>query len=172
MSRKIAFCGIFAGIAAVLLYMGAIMPTGKLTMYIIASLPVAAAIIEFGTGAGVSVYFAVCILSALVSGNILGIVPFAMFFGHYPIFKHFIERGRSAAAEILMKLAVFNLSGLLWYLLFKAIFLEVLTVRPALNGAMLAGLITALQLLFFIYDYVFTRLLFYYQSRRGIFKRG
>ena len=150
--------------------MGAIMPTGKLTMYFIASLPVAAAIIEFGTGAGILVYFAVCILSALVSGNILGIVPFAIFFGHYPIFKHFIERGRSAAVEILMKLAVFNLSGLLWYLLFKAIFLEVLAVGLTFSGAMLAVLITAMQLLFFVYDYVFTWLLIYYQSRRGIWK--
>jgi hypothetical protein len=87
LSRKIAFTGIFTGTAVIFLYFGAILPTGRLTLYFMASLPVAIAIVEFGTGAGISVYFAVCTLSALMGGNILGIVPFALFFGHYPIFK-------------------------------------------------------------------------------------
>lgn len=172
MSRKIAFAGIFTGIAVVLLYMSAIMPTGKLTLYFLASLPVAAAIIEFGTGAGISVYLAACILSALTAGNILGIVPFAMFFGHYPIAKHFIEKGRPVVSEVLLKLAVFNISGLLWYLLFKSLFIEVLPVRFISNSALLVGFIAALQLAFFVYDYVFSRLLYYYESKLGMFKRG
>ncbi|MHB1391910.1 MAG: hypothetical protein ACYCYE_02350 [Clostridia bacterium] len=170
MSRKIAFNGIFTGVTVVLLYMSAIMPTGKLTLYFLASLPVAFAIIEFGTGAGISVYFATCILSTLVAGNIYGIVPFALFFGHYPIFKYLIEKGRKAVAEVLLKLAVFNISGLLWYLLFKSLFIEVLPVQFNRNSVLLVGFIAALQLVFFIYDYLFSRLLFYYESRLRIFK--
>ncbi len=171
MSRKIAFTGIFTGVAVVLLYMSAIMPTGKLTLYFLASLPVAFALVEFGTGAGIALYFSACVLSALVTGNIYGIVPFMLFFGHYPIFKYFIEKGRKAVAEVLLKLAVFNISGILWYLLFKSLFMAALPLHFTQSSVLMAGFIAALQLVFFIYDYVFSKLLFYYESRLRIFKR-
>ena len=170
MSRKIAFIGIFTGAAVVLLYMSAIMPTGKLTLYFLASLPVAFAVIEFGTGAGIALYFTTCALSVLVAGNIYGIVPFMLFFGHYPIFKYIIEKGRQAAVEVLLKLAVFNISGLLWYLLFKSLFIAALPLQFTKSSVLLVGFIVALQILFFIYDYAFSRLLFYYKSRLSTFK--
>lgn len=172
MSRKIAFTGIFTGMAVVLLYMSIIMPTGKLTLYFLASLPVSIAIMEFGAGAGISVYFATCILSSLVAGNIFGIVPFVFFFGHYPIFKYFIEKGRKAIVEVLLKLAVFNISGLLWYLIFKSLFIEVIPVQFIKNSGLVVVFIAAMQVIFFIYDYAFSRLLFYYESRLSKFKRG
>ena len=100
------------------------MPTGKLTLYFLASLPIAIATIEFGAGAGTAVYFATCVLSVLATGNVFGIVPFALFFGHYPIFKYFVEKGRLAAVEVLLKLAVFNISGLFGYFLFKSLFVR------------------------------------------------
>lgn len=172
MSRKIAFTGIFTGVAVVLLYIGVVMPTGKLTLYFLASMAVSVAIIEFGAGAGVLVYFAACILASLVAGNILGIVPFAFFFGHYPIFKFFIEKGRKVAVEVLLKLAVFNISWFSWYLLFKSIFIEVLPVQLTKNIGLLSVFIAAMQVVFFIYDYVYSRLLFYYESKLSIIKRS
>jgi hypothetical protein len=171
-SRRIAFLGIFTGISVVMLYMSAIMPTGKLTLYFLASLPVAFSIIEAGTGAGISLFFASCILSALISGNILGIVPYAFFFGHYPVFKYLIEKGRKAVAEVILKLTVFNLSMLLWYLLFKSIFLNVLPVQITDNPVVKAVFIVGMQLLFFIYDYAFSKLIFYYESKLGQFRKG
>lgn len=170
MSRKIAFTGIFTGASVVLLYMSAIMPTGKLTLVFLASLPVAFAIVEFGARAGVALYFSACILSVLLLGNVFGIVPFMLFFGHYPIFKYFIEKGRTVVAEILLKLAVFNISGFLWYLLFKSLFIAALPFRFTQNGVLMAGFIAALQILFFAYDYVFSKVLFYYESRFRGFK--
>ncbi|MDD4503477.1 MAG: hypothetical protein PHS15_01465 [Clostridiaceae bacterium] len=172
MSRKIAFTGIFTGMAVIFLCISTIMPTGKLTLYFLASLPVSIAIIEFGAGAGTSVYFATCILSSLVAGNIFKIVPFVFFFGHYPIFKYFIEKRRKVAVEVLLKLTVFNLSGLLWYLLFKSLFIELLPVKFINNGGLLIAFIAVMQVVFFTYDYVYSRLLFYYESKLRIIKRG
>ena len=171
MSRKIAFTGIFTGIAVVLLYISIIMPTGKLTLYFLASLPVAFTIIEFGAGAGIALYFAVCALSVLLTGNIYGIVPFALFFGHYPVFKCFIDKGRRAFAEVLLKLAVFNVSVLLWYLLFKNLFVAALPIQLYDNGWLLTAFLIGMQAVFFVYDYVFSRLLFYYETRLEIFRR-
>ena len=116
MSRKMAFTGIFTSIAVVFLYLSTIMPTGKLTLYFLASLPVAITIVELGAGAGIAVYFAASLLNMLITGNITGAVPFVFFFGHYPVFKYFIEKGRKAAVELLLKLTVFNMSIFLWYL--------------------------------------------------------
>ena len=172
MSRKIAFTGIFTGIAVVFLYISAIVPSGKLTLYFLASLPVSIAIIEFGAGAGISVYFAACILSSLVAGNIFGIVPFVLFFGHYPVFKYFIEKGRNMVAEVLLKLAVFNISGLLWYSLFKNLFIGALPAQFTKNFGLLSAFIVVVQVVFFTYDYVYSRLIFYYEARLSIFKRG
>lgn len=172
MSRKIAFAGIFTGVSVVLLYISAVMPVGKLTLYFLASLPVAFAIIESGAGAGITLYFAVCILSSLVSGNIYGIIPYMFFFGHYPIFKFYIEKKRKVFVELLLKLTVFNLSIFLWYLVFKNFFIEALPVQFTGNGILLAAFIAAIQVIFFLYDYVFSRLLFYYESKLSIFKRG
>ncbi|HOM43267.1 MAG TPA: hypothetical protein PK481_07020, partial [Bacillota bacterium] len=75
MSRKMAFKGIFAGIAVVFLYLSTIMPTGKLTLYFLASLPVAITVAELGAGAGIAVYFAASLLNILITGNITGAVP-------------------------------------------------------------------------------------------------
>lgn len=171
MSKKIAFTGIFTGISVVLLYMGTIMPTGKLTLYFLASLPVAITIIELGAGAGIAVYSTVCLLSLLISGNILGIVPFIFLFGHYPIFKYYIEKGRKAAVELLLKLAVFNISVLLWYLLFKNLFMTVIPVVFTDNSILPAIAFAVMQVVFLTYDYVFSKLLFYYESKLSIFRR-
>lgn len=171
MSRKIAFAGVFACVSVVLLFISAVMPTGKLTLYFLASLPVAFTIIESGAGAGITLYFVVCILSALVSGNIFGIIPFMIFFGHYPIFKFYIEKKRKVLVEVLLKLGVFNLSMLFWYLLYKGLFIAAIPVQFAGNSILAAALIAAMQVVFFIYDYVFSKLLFYYESKLGLIKR-
>lgn len=170
MSRKIAFTGIFTAVAVIFLYMSTIMPMGKLTLYFLASLPIAITIVELGAGAGIAVYSTVCLLSLLVSGNILGIVPFMFFFGHYPIFKYYIEKGRKAAVELLLKLAIFNISGLLWYLLFESLFITVLPSVFTDNRILPVVAFVVMQAVFMIYDYIYSRLIFYYESRVRIFK--
>jgi len=171
MSRKIAFTGIFTGIAVVFLYLSTIMPTGKLTLYFLASLSVAITIVELGAGAGIAVYFAISLLNILITGNITGVVPFVFFFGHYPVFKYFIEKGRKAAVELLLKLTVFNMSIFLWYLLFKSLFITVLPAQFMGGRILTAVFITAMQAVFLVYDYVFSRLLFYYESKLSLFRR-
>jgi hypothetical protein len=170
LSRKIAFTGILTGLAVIFLYFSAVMPTGKLTLYFLASVPVSIAIVEFGAGAGISVYFAACILYSLVVGNIFTIAPFVFFFGHYPIFKYLIEKKRKAAVEIMLKLAFFNLSGLLLYFLFSSLFVNMIPVKFNNNGGLMTVFIVMGQVIFFTYDYVYSRLLFYYESRLSIIK--
>lgn len=147
------------------------MPTGKVSLYFLASLPVTFTILQWGAGAGITLFIAVSMLSGLLTGNIYGVIPFVFFFGHYPIFKFLIEKKRKAVVEVILKLVVFNSSMLLWYLLFRSIFLESLPVQ--LTGGLLpAVLFAGLQLVFFIYDYVLSRLIFYFEDKLDFIKRG
>lgn len=162
MSRKISFGGIFAGLSIVLLYAAAVMPTMKLTLFTLSGLPIALILVESGVGASFAGYLAVSVLSFLLIGNINGILPFILFFGHYGILKYFIERHRSAFVEVLLKLIVFNASIALAYFLYtKLLMIDVLS---AFNGFGIypVYVVLLLQPIFFIYDYVFSRLIQYY----------
>jgi len=170
MSRKIAFCGIFAALAVVLLYIASIVPTGKLALYFMASLPVAFTIVEFGAGAGTAVYVAVSALSVFITGYLYSAVPFLFFFGHYPIFKYYIEKGKGMAAEIMLKLIVFNLSLGLAFIMFRSVFLNPVSTAYINSAAVAAVLAVVAQGLFFVYDYVFSRVIYYYESRVNLFK--
>jgi hypothetical protein len=171
MSGKIAFGGIFAGLAVILLYIASIMPTGRLTLYFLSSLPVAFAIVEFGAGAGIAVYIAAGVLSIFVSGNIYAAAAFALFFGHYPIFKYFIEKNRGALVEIMLKLIVFNMSLTLMFILFRSLFFDVFSSSLLNSKVILVVLAVIGQTAFFAYDYVFSRLIFYYKSKVSVFRR-
>lgn len=165
MSRKISFGGIFTAIAIILLYLASMMPTLKLSLYTLCSLPIAFIIIEAGVKAGFISYLAVSILAFLVIGKPLGVLPFILFFGHYSIFKFFIERKQNPIAEILLKLAVFNGSLLIGYFIYSQ--LLIVDMTAVLNHFSIPPVFIwiGLQPLFIFYDYVFTRLIGFYFQR-------
>lgn len=171
-SKKIAFGGICTGLIVILLYIASIIPTGKLTVYALSSLPIAFTVVGFGVPVAVIVYAASGILSIFISGNIYATVPFVLFFGHYPILKHYIEKNRGMLVEILLKLGVFNLSIVIAFVFFRGLLLTTLSVTPISTYSVFAILLAAAQVVFFIYDYVFSRLIFYYESRMGFIKKG
>ncbi|MGE5633095.1 MAG: hypothetical protein ACM3TR_18665 [Caulobacteraceae bacterium] len=172
MSRKIAFGGVFAGLTVVLVYMAFIMPTGKLTLYFLSSLPIAFSVVEFGAGVGAVVYFGAGILSFLITGNIYAAVPFILFFGHYPILKCFIEKNRKALTEVLLKLAVFNASAAVIFLLIGKLLWNTIPDVILNYKILLVVLVILAQGAFLAYDYVFSRLIFYYESKMSLFRRG
>lgn len=169
MGRKIAFGGIFTGLTIVLLYFAVIVPTGRLAAYVLCSLPVAFSIVTAGTTAGILVYAASAILAFFLIGDISGIIPYAAFFGHYGIFKYFIERNRSAVVELILKLMVFNASLAAAYLIYMKLLMAADIWTMGISGWWPAALLTAAQLIFLIYDYVFSRLINYFQLKINIF---
>jgi hypothetical protein len=72
--------------------------------------------------------------------------------------------------EVMLKLAFFNLSGLLLYFLFRGLFITMIPVQFN-NIGLLTAFIAIAQVIFFAYDYVYSRLLFYYESKLSIIKR-
>ncbi len=170
MNRKIAFGGVFTALAIIFLYLASVMPTGRATLYFVSGLPVALAIIEAGATTGIGVYVSASILSLLLVGNVPGVLPFVLFFGHYGIIKFFIEKRRNVVFEISMKLLTFNLSLGAGYIM-AGLLLSVPLLEAFPQGGMYAaGAWLGVQLLFFLYDYVYTRLLGYYEDRVYLFR--
>jgi hypothetical protein len=71
----------------------------------------------------------------------------------------------------MLKLVVFNASWLLWYLLFESLFTSVIPTQLTGSSALFAAFIAVLQVIFLIYDYVFSRLLFYYESKLSMVRK-
>ena len=165
MSRKVSFGGIFTGLAVILLYLATVMPTFELSLYTLCSLPIAFVIIEAGVKAGFISYLAVSILSFLLIGRPLGVLPFLLFFGHYGIFKFLIEKKRNPVVEIVLKLVVFNGSLMLGYYIYSQLLMVDMTAM--LNHFKIQPIFIwiGLQPLFILYDFIFTRLIGFYFQR-------
>ncbi|OGO79435.1 MAG: hypothetical protein A2Y23_06900 [Clostridiales bacterium GWB2_37_7] len=165
MSRRIAFGGILTALCVVLIYFAALLPSGKLGLYALASVTIAIAVVELDIRWGAVVYGGSSILIFLLTGNINAMLLFTIFFGSYPLLKYYIEKQSSVVTELLLKFTVFNLLAVLGFFVFKLLF----GISP-INLAgytvwILLGVILGGQVVFLIYDYVLSRLINYYISR-------
>lgn len=165
MSRKIAFGGILTAICVILNYMAAAMPSGKLGLYALSSVAIAAAVVELDIKWGVLVYAASTVLIFMLTGNINALLLFTSFFGCYPLLKFYIEKQRTPAIEMLLKFLSFNLLGVLGYFIYSAIFGVSPINLTLFSQWMLVGLAVAAQVVFLLYDYVLSRLIDYYVNR-------
>lgn len=165
MSRKIAFGGILTALCVVMVYMAALLPSGKLGLYAISSLAIAAAVVELEIRWGALVYAASGLLIFLLTGNISALLLFSLFFGAYPLLKYYIEKQRSSVLEILMKLAAFNVLAAAGYFIYSGLMGVAPINAASLQPMLAAGLVLAAQLFFLIYDYVLSRLIDYYVNR-------
>jgi hypothetical protein len=165
MSRKIAFGGILTALCVVLNYLAAYLPTGKLGLYALASVTIAVAVVELDIKLGAVVYTAAAILIFLLTGSINTLLLFVLFFGSYPLLKYYIEKQRSAALEMILKFTAFNLLAILGFYLFKLL-LGISPINPGNFPVwMILGLAAGGQVVFLIYDYVLSRLIYYYINR-------
>jgi len=100
-------------------------------------------------------------LSLLLMPNILRVVPYALFFGHYGIGKYFIEkRVRDKIVRYVLKLLYFNVALVLMYLLARQILVEdIINV-----GWPFWVLVVLAEVAFIVYDWVFTKVTSYYYN--------
>jgi riboflavin transporter FmnP len=165
MSRRIALGGILTALCVLLNYVAAFMPSGKLGLYVLSSLPVAAAAVELDMRGAMTVYAASAMLIFLLSGNINALLLFTLFFGIYPIIKYYAEKQTRASLEMLIKYVGFNGLGMIGYFAYRTIFGISPVNFSLLPPWMIAGAILAAEAVFLIYDYVLSRLIHYYVNR-------
>jgi hypothetical protein len=143
-----------------LLFVAGLLPTGQLGAIAVASLPVAAAIIEADIPRAVIVYVVSCMIGALNSPNKLLILPYAMFAGYYPIVKCLAERTGKRVVGWLIKLAVFNAALSALRLLFPGALTQGVGIRLGELAMYAAG-----NAVFAVYDVGLTKLIGAYIKR-------
>ncbi|NLM45072.1 MAG: hypothetical protein GX201_13865 [Clostridiales bacterium] len=157
MAKKVAYGGILTALSLVILYLAFCLPSMKITMYFLASIVPGLMLVEMGVNQAWILYGATCLLAITLLGNPASAIPYIFIFGLYPIIKYYIEKIRRMDIEIFLKLLFLNGTTALIYFIWKNLFM----VNIVINIPVIWGII-GIQPVFVFYDYIFTRVIFYY----------
>jgi hypothetical protein len=156
-TRKLALSGILSALIAGSLMLESVVPTGRGGFYVLAAFMLSIVVLESGVKWGWVSYAVTCAVSFLIVPEKLNILPYVLFFGIYTLLKFHIESLRKTWLEIVLKLAAFNL--FLW-----PSWRILRTFIPASlsegTGVIIAGIV--LQIVFILYDILFTAWIRYY----------
>ena len=162
MSRKtrvLTLSALFSALTVISLFFATLWPSGELGLAAFASIFVAAAIIEEGLAAGVSVYICSALLSVLLLSTRAAPLFYALFFGYYPVIKSLAERCKTLPLQWIIKLIAFNAVAALMYLFIRDLF-GFGDYTPGLPLICLGG-----SVIFAIFDYGFTKVIRLYEYR-------
>jgi len=159
-ARRITVTAMLMILSLFCLYLSSIIPTNRITFYVLSSLFVAALLIEGEQALAWLHYIGVSILALVLLQDKLRLVPYLALFGNYGIIKYHLEKIRNAPTRIIGKLVYFNFTLIIMYLSARQILMSEIKVALPVWVIMLAA-----QVLFLIYDYVFTRLIEFYDFR-------
>lgn len=158
---KVAYPAILGALSLVLVYLASIVPTGNWGLVALAGVLPAAVVVSVGLYAGGLCWLAVSILAFLLIPDKFCVLLYAALFGLYPMVKALIERLRNKPLEYLLKLAFFNASFTLIYVVMKQAVLA--SLPQALSVVWLLYL--AGNVVFLLYDYGFGKLISLYIVR-------
>ncbi len=159
-SKVIVLSGIFLALTVIILYVESIAPTGRLSLYALSSVFVSILIVESGIKPGWLFYLSSSLVSFIIVPDKLALVPYIVFFGLYGIVKYYAERQKYIWLEYTIKFLYFNLCVVLAYFIIKNLF----TIQMKFNLHWWL-IIIALQIFFFLYDYVYSLIIQYYRKR-------
>ena len=149
-----------SALSLVFLYFAIIVPTGRLAVYFLSSVFIAALVMENELGLAVLSYVVTSLLAMLLVGLIPALIPYLLLFGHYGIGKALFERMHNKAFSFLGKFAYFNVFLLLTYLLAKDVLLAAAGITlPVWLLWLLA------QVVFVVYDTLFTVIITLYNHK-------
>ena len=161
-TKKLALCSMLVAIAVTINFISSLFPKMSLTIVAVASLGTAIALFECGYGHAALVYVAASVLSFLIVPDKQCAIFYALFFGHYPITKFFVERAGRPLIVWAAKLLCANVLIVAVYFLLTRLF-------TAYEDTVGVGVITGLVIsnfAFVLYDICITRLVMMYISRR------
>ena len=156
-TKKIALGGILLTLTVVSVFFATIAPTGRLSLYALSSFFISIVVIESGAKSGWIFYISSCLLSLIVVQNRIGLIPYISFFGIYGLVKYYIEKINRSVPEYLLKAAFFSINLAIAVFLAGQVFSYTFAFRfpwwLAIGG---------LEIVFVVYDYVYTLFIRYY----------
>ena len=158
---QITYSAILSALSLILVYVGALAPTGSWGIVALAGLFPAAAVISAGLGAGFLSWACVTVLAFLMVPDKFCVLLYGILFGLYPMLKSLIEGLRRIPLEIILKLLFFNVSFTVVYFTMKAAVLA--SLPSALSQAW--ALYLAGNVIFLLYDFGFSKVISAYITR-------
>lgn len=156
----IARGGLYTALGVIFIYLSTVSPTSKIYILGIASCIIPLSIITTDMKSSFFIYLATSLLSILIIGFKGSVAAYIAIFGLYGFAKYYIERLRNTALEIILKLAFFNGTVGILYLLFKVFFVGILKVDIPIYVV-----IIMLQFVFLVFDYALTLFISYINRR-------
>lgn len=160
LSQQLVIGGIASALIIISLYGGSIIRTSKLAFMVLATFIASFPYILGSKNVGVLTYISSAALSFLILPNKLYGAVFALF-GNYPLIKLLAEEKR-ILFEYLIKYIWFNIVVIVYYFAFRSfIFIDSFFT----NNIGIVILIILLEVLFLVYDFVFTKFIMFSQDR-------
>ncbi|HPQ45999.1 MAG TPA: hypothetical protein PLP30_01390 [Clostridia bacterium] len=155
----IAVSGILGALCIALLYLMTLSPVMDLSIYFIISLFPAIVLIETDHGRAWLFFAATSLLSLILPVGKLQMLYYYTFFGFYGIIKFYCERYMNKVIGIISRTALFVLSLSFNYLVAGAFLPAGVYERFTLPILLLIAIPV-----FFIYDYIYTLVINYYEN--------
>ena len=159
-TKLVTLSGILLAVAMALLFIKTLLPVWDFSIYILISF-FTGIVLQEGNDRWAWTYFlALVLLSLLLPVNKLSFLLFYSFFGFYGIIKFYIEKLHLKYIELLLKLLFINAAFVVNYI-FASTFLP----RIFSGGIQLYIIILIASIFIFIYDYIYTLAIVFYNSR-------
>jgi len=159
-ARKLTLGGILLALSVIVLYFATSLPTSRLSLYALSSFFVSVIVMEAGVKTGWLYYISSSLLSFFLLHNKAALVPYIVFFGVYGIVKYYVEKIDKPVFEYVLKLVYFNVCVAAAYVFIKEVFLESIEIKFPWPVALIL-----LQVIFIVYDYVYTLFIRYYDRK-------
>ncbi|MBQ8296234.1 MAG: hypothetical protein IJX77_00445 [Ruminococcus sp.] len=154
-SYKVALGGIVSALCLVTMFLSGIIPALYLVLPMIAGVLMMIIAVEVNTRWALLTYIAVSLLSMFITFDKEAALIFALFFGHYPILRFYIEKIRIRPAKVILKFIIFNVCIIAFFYITVYMF-GLDQMLDEMNefgkyGALI--MLAAVNLVFVLYDY-------------------
>ena len=162
-SQKIALCGMLGALSVVLLLLGSALQIGTYAAPMLAAFLLIPVLEEYGTRYALTLYVCVAILAVLFVPETELALFYVLVMGYYPVLRVKLNGVKSTLLRWVLKFAVFNAGTVLVYLLLFALLGPAVLDELLADGVgMLAALLAAGNLSFWLCDRALAALTRYY----------
>ena len=165
-SGKMAFCGMLVALSVALMLSGGLIPIATYCAPMFCALLLLPILLEYGKKAAWTAFSAVTLIT-LFLGIDKEAAFFYLFIGNYPLLKWEIEKIKNRHVKLLVKLAVFNLSITLMYLIMGYVLgmHAVVTEFAEMGSVLLIIFIVLLNLCLLLYDLLILPMMIIYDKK-------
>ncbi len=152
----------FSVLTLFFVYLANIAPPLRIFCLFVSSIFILGIMMEHRIIAAFVSFFAVLFVGFLIVPDKAGMLPFMFFFGHYGIFKFFVDDGLHGATNVVVKLVYFFVGMTLIYFFDGGFIISSIPFElPVWLLAVIGGAV------FLVYEWLFTKLAgWYYQNAR------